>query len=132
MSTFEHLDLLVRNFFDSSAEFRSAFDSKIQYPVDIYETATGIVFEIAAVGADREDITISTQGDQLRVTYNKSTERESTRYLNRNIAKRNFDLGWRLSAKFDLNKISAKLDKGLLVLEIPYISKATPKTIEIQ
>mgnify|MGYP003344161890 CR=1 FL=1 len=132
MSTFEHLDLLVRNFFDSSAEFRSAFDSKIQYPVDIYETATGHVFEIAAVGAEREDITISTQGDQLRVTYNKSTERESTRYLNRNIAKRNFDLGWRLAAKFDLNKISAKLDKGLLVLEIPYISKATPKTIEIQ
>lgn len=132
MSTFEHLDLLVRNFFDSSAEFRSAFDSKIQYPVDIYETGTGIKFEIAAVGADREDIAISTQGDQLRVTYNKSTEEQSTRYLNRSIAKRNFDLGWRLAAKFDLNKISAKLDKGLLILEIPYISKAAPKTIEIQ
>jgi len=131
MSTFEHLDLLVRNFFDSTAEFRSAFDSKIQYPVDIYETANGIVFEIAAVGADKEDITISTQGDTLRVTYNKEIAR-SGNYIKQSIAKRNFDLGWRLSSKFDLGKIEAKLEKGLLHLEIPYISKATPKTIEIK
>lgn len=131
MSTFEHLDLLVRNFFDSTAEFRSAFDSKIQYPVDIYETASGIVFEIAAVGADKEDITITSQGDTLRVTYNKEITR-SGNYIKQSIAKRNFDLGWRLSSKFDLTKIDAKLEKGLLHLEIPYISKATPKTIEIK
>ena len=37
-----------------------------------------------------------------------------------------------LKSKFDLGKIEAKLEKGLLHLEIPYISKATPKTIEIK
>ena len=132
MSTFEHFDLLVRNFFDQTSEFKSALDSRIQYPVDIYETKDGICFEIAAIGADRSDIELTTQGDQLRVSYRKDQDTPSQSYIKKGIAKRSFDFGWRLASKFDLSKTNAKLDKGLLRITVPYLEQESPKLVTIK
>ena len=132
MSTFEHFDLMVRNFFDQTSEFKSALDSRIQYPVDIYETKDGICFEIAAIGADKSDIELNTQGDQLRVTYRKEPETSNQVYVKKGIAKRSFDFGWRLASKFDLTKTTAKLDKGLLRIVVPYLEQESPKSVTIK
>jgi HSP20 family molecular chaperone IbpA len=41
-------------------------------------------------------------------------------------------LSWKISVKFDLSKLEAKLDKGLLVLDIPYAESKKPKQIVIK
>lgn len=112
-------DLLVRDMFNANSEFASAFQTKVHHPVDIRETDSGLLIEIAVVGADRDDIELIAQGDTIRVAYRKDS-RDEADFIQRGIAKRNFDIGWRLASKFNVEKTSASLDKGLLSIEVPY------------
>jgi HSP20 family molecular chaperone IbpA len=57
-------DLLWRDLFDTQSRF-SAITQKVTHPVDIYETSSGIKFEVAAVGLDSKDIDIQIDNDQL-------------------------------------------------------------------
>jgi len=127
-------DLLFRNFFDSNTAFESQYDSKPNYPVDIATTDTGLVIEIAAVGIDKEDINIETADSTLKVIYEKGDDDCPTEfdYIHKGIARRAFNLGWKISPKCDLSKISATMDKGLLSIFIPFTKEATPKTVTIK
>ena len=123
-------DLLWKNFFDTKPHFNTLID-KINYPVDIYETENGLRFELAVVGLDKEDIDIQIDGDTLRVSHDKKTEQEQ-QYIQRGIARRSFDLAWKISSKLDLNKLEAKMDKGLLIIDVPYAIEKAPKKVTIK
>ena len=127
-------DLLFRNFFDSNTAFESHVDCKPNYPVDIATTDTGLVIEIAAVGIDKKDINIETADSTLKVIYEKGDEDSPTEfdYIHKGIARRAFNLGWKISPKCDLSKISATMDKGLLSIFIPFTKEATPKPVIIK
>lgn len=123
-------DLLWKNFFDTKPHFNTLID-KINYPVDIYETEQGICFELAVVGLDKDDIEILADGDVLRITHRKDKQ-EDAQYIYKGIARRSFDLAWKIANKYDLSKLKAGLDKGLLKLEIPFANLKQPKRIEIK
>jgi HSP20 family protein len=126
-------DLLWRNFVDHDSNRFNTLLEKINYPTDIYETEDGIVFELAVVGLESKDIEIQTQGDTLRIKYNKErNEEENSKYLYKGIAKRSFDLAWKISSKFDLSKLEAELEKGLLSIKVPYAETAKAKLVEIK
>jgi len=126
----DQFDLLWRDLFDTQSHF-SAITQKVSHPVDIFETKEGIRFEIAAVGLYQDDISIIVEGDQLRITYEKPNKPEETP-IYKGIKRSSFNLTWKVSTKFDLNKLSASLDKGLLVLTIPIAEGKAIKQIEIK
>ena len=122
-------DLLWRNLQDTQSHF-AAITQKVTHPVDIFETQDGIRFEVAAVGLDKEDINIIVDGDQLRITYEKpNTPEEAPIY--RGIKRSSFNTTWKISTKFDLSKLEASLDKGLLILSIPVAEGKAVKQIQI-
>jgi len=123
-------DIVWKNFFDSHSNFNS-IQHKINYPVDIYETETGLRFELAVVGLDKEDLNISVESDILRITHDKKEEAERS-YLQKGITRRSFDLAWKVASKFDLGNLEASLNKGLLIIDIPYSESKAPKKIEIK
>ena len=97
-------DILVKNFFTTDSFFAPAMDVKIGHPVDIYETKEGLCFEIAGTGLTKEDIDINIEGDLLRVSYTKKDEtKEGVNYIHKGIAKRSFNLGYKIARKYDLN-----------------------------
>lgn len=122
-------DLLWRDLFDTQSHF-AAITQKVTHPVDIYETTDGIRFEIAAVGLDKEDINIIVDGDQLRITYEKPNKAEEAP-IYRGIKRSSFNITWKISTKFDLGKLEASLDKGLLILTIPVAEGKAVKQIQI-
>jgi len=124
-------DIVWKNFFDANSTFNT-FENKINYPVDILETENGLRFELAVVGLSESDLDIQVDGDTLRITYNKPETEEIKSYLQKGIAKRSFDLAWKIASKFDLTKLSASLDKGLLIVDIPYAAEKAPRKIEIK
>lgn len=124
-------DLLWRDLFDTQSHF-SAITQKVTHPVDIFETEDGIRFEIAAVGLDREDISITVDSDQLRITYEKPKPVDQETIIYRGIKRSGFDLSWKIATKFDLTNLEATLDKGLLVLTIPRAVEQKVKKIEIK
>jgi HSP20 family molecular chaperone IbpA len=125
-------DIVVwKNLFDTNSNFNT-IQQKINYPVDIYETENGLRFELAVVGIDKNEINISVDGDTLRVQHENQLEDSERVYLQRGIARRSFDLAWKVASKFDLTKLDAKLERGLLVIDIPTSETKAIKTIKIK
>lgn len=125
------LDLVFKNFFDQRP-YSSVMNSKIGYPVDILRNKNGVTFEIAAVGLDKSDITITTEGETLRVTYKPESEKNDVVYLHKGIAKRSFDLAWKISTDLELSEAEAEMDKGLLTITIPFAETRKPKQLKIK
>ena len=126
-------DILFRNFFQDASRFLPLADSKLNYPVDIYQNEHGLVFEIACTGIAKEDIKIETQNNLLKVVYNRTDpDDDKKEYLVRNISKRSFDLGWRIDNKFDLNQAVARFENGLLTIGIPFSQRVETKLLEIK
>jgi HSP20 family molecular chaperone IbpA len=132
LRTFEldPFDLLWKDLFESAPHF-SAITQKISHPVDIFETEDGIRFEVAAVGLDKQDIDIIIDGDQLRITYEKPNKPEESP-IYRGIKRSSFNLTWKISPKFDLNKLEAALEKGLLIITVPNAEGKAVKQIKIK
>ena len=123
-------DLLWRDLQDTQSHF-SAITQKVSHPVDIFETQDSIRFEIAAVGLDQDDIEILVEDDQLRIKYDKIKPFDRETFIYRGIKRSGFDLSWKISTKLDLSKLTATLDKGLLVLNTPVAEGKATRKIEI-
>jgi HSP20 family protein len=133
----EEFDLLWKSFFDPNALYRPIKEKAVSHPCDIQETDNGLRIEIAAVGLDKEDLDIIVDSETLRVAYRKPTseeeeERNEYRYFQRSIKKASFDIAWKISSKYDLAKLEAKLDKGLLTLDVPFAKENKPKKVTIK
>ena len=125
-------DILFRNFFDTDGDFAPFNQIKVNHPVDIFEANDGLNIDIACVGLSKKDIDLTIEGDILRVEYKKDKGANGTEYIQRNIAKRAFNFGWRISRRFDLSQLEAKLTNGLLHLYAPLTEDSKPKTVTIK
>lgn len=124
-------DLVWKNLIDQKSSYLPVITNKMNYPVDIYTTDNGIQFDIAAVGKEKQDIEILTEGETLRIKYTKGVE-EHKDYIHKGIAKRAFDFAWKISKELDLTKAEASMDKGLLSVTIPYAKDRAPKQLTIK
>ena len=127
-------DVLFKNFFNNDSFFAPALETKISHPVDIYETKDGLHFEIACTGLSKKDVNINIEGDILRVTYEKDGESEIdvTNFIHKGIARRSFNLGYKVSSRFDLQNADAQMINGLLTISIPFAEQAKPKVLAIK
>jgi HSP20 family molecular chaperone IbpA len=127
-------DLLFRNFFKADGSFQpTTFDNKQPHPIDIFYDEAGLHFEIACTGLTKEDIQLEIDGDLLKITYDKPKEEEDyTGYIYKGLAKRSFNLGYKVAAKFELEKLTAEMKDGLLHIFVPIAESKKPKTIKIK
>ena len=143
MTTFFHerfypTDLLFRNFFDGEASFRGLEDQKPSYPVDVFLQEGDLCFDVACVGLKKDDIDITVEGNTLKVAYKKPSVEsnpshiEANDYIHKGIARRSFDMGWKVSPKYDLTTINASMQNGLLMIQVPVSEESKPRTITIK
>lgn len=134
-------DLLVRNFLTQEGNYRPVEQNlKLAHPLDIYQSNNGLTFEIACTGIDKEDLEILVEGQTLRVNYNKPTNSDAEEveesinleYLYRGIAKRSFNLGWKVDPKFNLSKAKPSFNNGLLTINVPFLEGKGIKTLTIK
>ena len=129
-------DILVKNFFQSEEQFQTPNNKIINHPVDIYEDDNGIYFDIACTGLNKKQVNVNVENDILKVSYKKDPGSEpimSATYCHYSgIAKRSFNLGWKIARRFDLSKIQATMKDALLKLFIPLTPDSLPKTVSIK
>ena len=133
----EEWDLLWKSFFDNNSVFKPVKEKAVNHPCDIQETDNGLRIELAAVGLDKDEIDLIVDSETLRVAYRKNEdekqkEQNEYRYYHRSIKKASFDIAWKIGSKYDLQKLEAKLDKGLLTLDIPFAKENKPKKVTIK
>lgn len=125
-------DILVRNFLQKTHNYQTLEESKLPHPVDIYEVENGLGLDIACTGIPKENIEILIEGNIIKINYNKPTsEQEEIDYIHKGIAKRSFNLGWKIDSRFDLQKAKAEFINGLLQVTIPYAKGKESKTLKI-
>jgi HSP20 family protein len=87
------------------------------------------------VGINKEEIKINVEdGNVLRVIYDKPEEVENANeiFITKRITRKSFNFGWRVSNKFDLGNIDAKMENGLLTITLKKVKGSDPKTVEIK
>jgi len=131
-------DLLFKNFFDTNVDFGSFMDSKPDYPVDVYTQNDTLCFDIACVGLEKDEIKISVEGNTLKVAYKKPniesnpSNEEAPSFMHRGIARRSFDMGWKVSPDYNLSNLDASMHNGLLQITVTKSEKAKAKFITIK
>jgi len=132
---FSPLDILVKNFFNAEQEeFQQPNNRIINHPVDIYEDKTGLYFDIACTGLTKKQIELKVEDDILRVIYTKKDDKEEKdlHHYHSGIAKRSFNIGWKIARRFSLPEIEASMKDGLLKLFIPLTPESKAKSISIK
>ena len=126
-------DLLFRNLFEVGGTFSPAAEAKQQYPINIFENDLGLTFELACTGIPKEAIEVLLEGDMISFNYDKlkTPESQNRKYIHRGIAKRSFNLGYKVGTKFDIKKTKATFNDGLLIVSLPFADEAKPKVLKI-
>ena len=130
---FSPFDILVKNFFNTEEQFQTPTNRIINHPVDVYEDQDGLYFDIACTGLSKKQIDIKVEDDILRVSYTKKDDKEDEdlHIYHSGIAKRSFNLGWKIARRFKLTEIKASMKDGLLKLFIPLTPESKPKKVSI-
>jgi HSP20 family protein len=132
---FSPLDILVKNFFNAEQEeFQQPNNRILNHPVDIYEDKEGLHFDIACTGLTKKQIELKVEDDILRVIYTKKDDKDELdlHIYHSGIAKRSFNIGWKIARRFSLPEIEASMKDGLLKLFIPLQPESKAKTISIK
>ena len=126
-------DILVRNFFQDASTYSPLAETKVPHPVDIYISEKGLSFDIACTGIRKEDIELLIQDNHLKINYSKPKEdTKEIEYIHKGIAKRSFNLGWKIDSKFDLTKATASFNDGLLAIQVPFSKGSELKKLQIK
>jgi HSP20 family protein len=99
---------------------------------DIYETQDALTVVMEMPGVEKKDITVGLENDKLRVEgqidFSKYEGLEPV-YTEYNVG--HYARAFTLSNKIDQEKISAKVEDGVLTLTLPKVKEAQPRRITI-
>jgi HSP20 family protein len=103
-------------------------------PLDLYEQGGKYVLEISAPGFDPKEINVEVSGGTVLVTgeHNETTEKKGVRYHRRERRHGSFSRTVTLPQDLDTKAVTAKLDKGVLKVELTPMNALSPKKIEVK
>lgn len=98
--------------------------------VNIYSTKKEYVIEAAVPGYSKEDIELEFTDSTISIKSNISNDSSDTskNILLKEVSKSSFNRSFNLPEGLDCSKISAKLELGILMVTIPYISRDNGRT----
>ncbi len=104
-----------------------------RFHVDISENDKGYLFEIDMPGASKDDLKVDFIDDRLVIKYEKEENKEEKEknYLRRERSFSSFERSFRIK-NADKDAVSAKLDNGVLTVDVPTQKNELQKTIEIK
>ncbi len=100
--------------------------------VDIYVSEDAAVFAIDMPGVGKGDVTIQVDETDSLVIRGKNGHKEPGNAVIRQYEAGDYYRAFQLSDEYDKDRISAKLENGLLEVTIPKQEKAKPRKIEIK
>lgn len=122
--------------FDRALE--TAFDSGVQLPgradrfrpaIDVYESEDVITIQVELSGVSGEDIQLVVDGEYLQLTGRRGAlyEQAPRRHLQMEIPRGNFERVLRMRTAYDADRVSARLDAGILTITLPRLEKGARK-----
>jgi len=102
-------------------------------PIDIFETAEGLVLQADLPGVSSDSLELQVQDNKLSLFGKVSLSIPSdARLIHQEYQVGHFLRSFILSDEVDHERISAKLNQGVLEVILPRLSKPEPRRIQIQ
>jgi HSP20 family protein len=112
-------------------EMTRAQERYIQPPVDIYETPEGLVLLADMPGVAPSDLEVRLE-EKILTIKGKAKHAIDKEPTYREFELVNFFRQFELSEHVDQEKIAARLNNGVLMLQLPRAEKAKPRQIPVQ
>lgn len=126
-SLFDNFDFL----FGHGSTYAPLAKSNFQYPINIGHDDHNLYMEIPILDANIGDIEILKTVDTLQIKYQRPIDESDKVWLVQKVAKRSFDLSYKISPKLDMEKMDVQYKSGLLSITIPVKAEAQPQKVAI-
>jgi HSP20 family protein len=99
--------------------------------VNIVETKDGYLLEAEIPGVSKDGLEILLEGNELTLVGRRRTELENATLLYRESSARDFRRSFELDPVIDTSRIQARMENGVLRVELPKAEKVKPRKITI-
>ena len=110
---------------------RGQAEQFINSPASVTEIADGYMLEIEMPGVKKDGLEISVENNELTVIGRRSLPAVEGTLIHRESRPENFRRVFELDPSIDSDKISAKIDQGLVTLTLPKAEHVKPRKIAI-
>ena len=126
---------LLDQMFDSFFDWRLP-TTRFSYapaPLDLYEKDGKYFVEMSVPGFEAKDINVEVTGGSVSISgeHTAETEKKDARYHRREMRRGSFARTIVLPQDLDANAVSAKIDKGILTVELTPLKPIAPKKITV-
>ena len=122
------MNTLTRETRDSD---RGQAEQFITPPASVTEIADGYMLEIDMPGVKKDGLEISVENNELTIIGRRSFPTLEGTLIHRESRPENFRRVFELDPSIDANKISAKIDQGLVTLILPKSEHVKPRKIAV-
>jgi HSP20 family protein len=110
---------------------RQQAEQFIMAPAGVTEISDGYTLEIEMPGVKRDGLEISVENNELTIIGRRSLPATEGTLIHRESRPENFRRLFELDPSIDANKISAKIDQGLVTLTLPKAEHVKPRKITV-
>jgi HSP20 family protein len=100
-------------------------------PASVTEIGDGYRLEIEMPGVQKDGLEISVENNELTIIGRRSVPAVEGTLIHRESRPENFRRIFELDPSIDANKISAKIDQGLVTLTLPKAEHVKPRKITV-
>jgi HSP20 family protein len=128
---------LIQDFFDDTMHLGTGTIGTTLPAVNILETDTDLVIEVAAPGMSKKDFKVEIVDNQLHIGYNRQTKNENNEnnHWRKEFSFESFERNFALPTIVESEKIAATYTDGILRISVPKKEEARrkpAKAIEIK
>jgi len=128
------------NLFDTDRLFNAKPDrlwaelEAVTPKVNVTENENFFHLEAATPGMQDKDINIEVHNNVLTIKGHREDESDTKKenYHIREFSSQNFERSFKLSDRIDTDKVTAKIDNGVLRVDLPKHEQTKPQKIEVQ
>ena len=110
---------------------RSHAEQFITPPASVTEIGDGYMLEIEMPGVEKDGLDISFENNELTIVGRRSLPAVEGTLIHRESRPENFRRVFELDPSIDADKISAKIDQGLVTLTLPKAEHVKPSKITV-
>jgi HSP20 family protein len=99
--------------------------------VNIFETKEGYVLEAEMPGVSKDGLEVTLEGNELTIVGRRQFDVEGAELVYRESRPRDFKRVFELDPAIDTAKITAKIEQGILRMDLPKADRVKPRKITV-
>jgi HSP20 family protein len=125
------MNTLVRENRSNASNGERAAEQFIAPAATVLENADGYMLEVEMPGVSKENLEMWVENNELTILGRRSMPSVEGTLIHRESRQENFRRAFELDPSIDAEKISAKIEQGVVILTLPKAEQVKPRKITV-